>query len=173
MKKYGYAYILFFVAVLALQVLLLDQLMVSVWVAPIIYAACLIVLPLETPPVVMVCAGVVLGVVMDATMGLCGLNVAVTLPLAFYRRHLMRLVTGISDAAREEGVPTPRRMGRARFWQYATAMIALHVLLFFVLESFSLGNFGYFALRLVCSLAASLALTGVLLTIFVPKFDRR
>ena len=168
-----YSYILFFAVVLLLQVLLLNGMVVSPYVAPLIYIACIAAMPLDTSQIVMLAAGTALGVLMDTAMGVCGLNIIATLPLAFYRRQILRMVAGIPDVAREEGVPTTLRLGQVRFAQYLAVMVSAHGVIFFLFESFSFDNAGFLAVRMLCSITVTFVLVYILAQIFAPKFARR
>ena len=163
------AYILFFVVIAVLQIFLLNNVTVSVYVAPVIYIACIIMMPLETSQLAMLMTGLVLGVVMDLTMGVNGLNVVATLPMAFFRRSILHLTTDFSNLVKADGVPSPARLGDFRFHRYVITMMVLHGLLFFGFEWLSFHNIGFFVARLLCSLAVSAAIVYPLIYIFIPK----
>ena len=78
-------YLALFAATVLLQVFLFDNLSISVYLNPLIYVAFIILLPLDTPPAVLLGAGLLTGVVMDASMGAAGLNTNAPLPVAFLR----------------------------------------------------------------------------------------
>lgn len=167
------AYILFFAVVAVLQIFLLNNLSVSVYVAPVIYAVCIIMMPLETSQIAMLALGFMLGAVMDITMGVNGLNVAVTLPVAVLRRPILYAVADLSNLAKIEGVPSATKLGDFRFHRYVVTMMVMHALLFFVLEWLSVNNFGFFLARLLCSTAVSIAIVYPLIYIFTPKLSRK
>lgn len=62
-------YLGLFAATVLLQVFLFDNLSISVYLNPLVYIAFLILLPFETLPVVLLGAGLLLGVTMDFAMG--------------------------------------------------------------------------------------------------------
>lgn len=167
------AYILFFAVVAVLQIFLLNNLSVSVYVAPVIYAVCIIMLPLETPQIVMLVIGALLGALMDVTMGTNGLNVAVALPVAVLRRPILYALADLSNLAKIEGVPSAERLGDFRFHRYVVTMMMMHTLLFFGLEWLSVHNFGFFLARWLCSTAVSIAIAYPLIYIFTPKLSRK
>lgn len=167
------AYILFFAVVAMLQIFLLNNLTISVRFAPMVYVVCLIMLPLEISPMRILLVGLLLGLLMDVTMGVNGLNVIATLPVAFFRRPILHFVAGFSDLAKAEGVPSPERLGGHRFHRYVVSMVVLHSILFFGFEWLSFDNFGFFLTRLLCSTAASLALSYLLIFVFIPKLSSK
>ena len=106
---------MFFAVVAMLQIFLLNNLTVSVRFAPMVYVVCLVMLPLEISQMRILLVGLLLGVLMDVTMGVNGLNVVATLPVAFFRRPILHFVAGFSDLAKADGVPCAcGRRGRLR-----------------------------------------------------------
>ena len=170
MKKQK-AYILFVAVVLAVQILLLNNLTISTYIAPIAYIVCIIIMPLGSSPLKMIIWGTLLGVVMDITMGTMGLNVLATLPIAYFRRPILHFAASYSDVDNEGGVPTPRRI--PLYNNYVVAMVVLHSLLFFGFEHLTTANFGFIVLRFICSTIATLALTYFFIVIFTPNLSRR
>lgn len=67
-------YLALFAATVLLQVFLFDNLSISVYLNPLVYIAFIVLLPLDTPPVVLLGAGLALGVTMDGAMGAAGIN---------------------------------------------------------------------------------------------------
>ncbi|MBR7129635.1 MAG: rod shape-determining protein MreD, partial [Tidjanibacter sp.] len=71
-------YILFFVAVVLLQSLLFDNLVLTRYVVPLYYVVFMLLLPVGTGRMALLLLGTALGMVMDITMGTPGLNVIAT-----------------------------------------------------------------------------------------------
>lgn len=159
------AYILLVLVALLLQIAVLNNLSITPLVAPTIYILVLLFPPIETPQWKMLGIGLLLGAFMDLTMGSAGLNVIVTLPIAYFRRMLLFSLTGLSTLSTEEGTPTVKRLG-LRFHRYAIAVIVLHSLLFYAVEWLSLQNIGFLALRTLCSTIISLILDYTLILLF-------
>ena len=162
-------YITFVTVVLLLQIFLLNNLTFTTLVAPTLYILCIVLMPLDTSPVKILFAGLAVGVLMDITMGTCGLNTLTTLPIAFFRRSLLHLTAGFSDFDNEGDIPSVKRLCRFRFHRYIITIVTLHSLLFFGFEHLSLSNFGFFLSRLACSTIATLVLVYLMLIIFTPK----
>ena len=87
-------YIGLFAVTVLLQVFLFDNLSVSIYLNPLVYIAFLALLPLDTKPVALLGAGLLLGVVMDYAMGAAGINTIATLLIAFLRPALVNLLFG-------------------------------------------------------------------------------
>ena len=76
-------YILFFVAVVLLQSLLFDNLVLTRYVVPLYYVVFMLLLPVGTGRMALLLLGAALGMVMDTTMGTPGLNVIATAAVGF------------------------------------------------------------------------------------------
>jgi hypothetical protein len=156
------------IVVLFVQVFVLNNLSISPLVAPMVYIVLLLLLPIEASQWKMLGAGLLLGVVMDITMGTAGLNTLVTLPIAFFRRPLLFALGGLSPMSKEEGIPSVRRLG-VRFHRYFIIMIILHSLLFYFVEWLSFDNFGILLLRILCSTLCSLILDYIIISLFMKR----
>ena len=156
--------------VLFVQIFVLNNLSISPLVAPMVYVVLLVMMPIESSQWKMLGVGLLLGVLMDITMGTVGLNTLVTLPLAVWRKPLLYAATGLSVVSKEEGVPSVKRLG-IRFHRYAITMIILHSLLFYFVEWLSFDNFGMLLLRIFCSTLLSLLLDYILIILFMKRLS--
>lgn len=162
---------LFAVAVL-LQVFLFDNLSISIYLNPLIYIVVILLLPLDTPHIVLLVAGLVLGVTMDFAMGAAGVNTISTLAIAFGRPALIGVLYG-RDNAREGGIPSPERFGNRVFIEYMVIMVVLHAVLFFSLEALSWDHVLHTLLRIVVSSVVSVAFIWLITRVFIAKFAGR
>lgn len=156
--------------VLFVQVFVLNNLSISPLVAPMVYIVLILMLPIEFPQWKMLCVGLLIGVVMDLTMGTAGLNTLVTLPTAFFRRPMLYALTGLSQMSKEEGIPSIKRLG-VRFHRYFAIMIILHSLIFYFVEWLSFDNFGILLLRILCSTLISLLLDYIIVMLFMKRLS--
>lgn len=156
--------------VLFVQLFVLNNLSITPLVAPMVYIILILLLPLEYSQWKMLAAGLILGVLMDVTMGTAGLNTLVTLPVAFFRRPLLSLFGGFSSISKEEGIPSVKRLGM-RFHSYFIGVVVLHSVLFYFAEWLSVDNFGTLLLRILCSTLTSLALDYIILTLFQKRLS--
>uniref|UniRef100_UPI0040578CD6 rod shape-determining protein MreD n=1 Tax=Alistipes sp. TaxID=1872444 RepID=UPI0040578CD6 len=163
-------YIILTVVVLFVQVFILNNLSMSPLVAPMVYIVLVVMLPIEFPQWKLLGVGLLLGLLMDLTMGTAGLNTLVTLPIAFFRQPLLYLLTGISHISKEEGIPSVKRLG-VRFHRYFIIMITLHSLLFYFVEWLSFDNFGVLVLRIMCSTLLSLLLDYIIVMLFFKRLS--
>ena len=68
------SYILLFIVMALLQIFLFNNLAISSFFCPLVYLTFLVLLPLESTPILMLGLGLLMGIVMDATMGIAGIN---------------------------------------------------------------------------------------------------
>lgn len=163
-------YIMLTMVVLFVQVFVLNNLSISPLVAPMVYIVLILMMPIESSQWKMLGVGLLLGVLMDISMGTPGLNTIITLPIAFFRRPLLYALTGLSPMSKEEGIPSIKRLG-VRFHRYFIIMIVLHSLLFYFVEWLSFDNFGILLLRIICSTLCSLVLDYIIISLFMKRLS--
>ena len=163
-------YTILTLVVLFVQVFVLNNLSISPLVAPMVYIVLILMMPIESSQWKMLGVGLLLGVVMDITMGTAGLNTLVTLPTAFFRRPLLFALAGLSSISKEEGIPSVKRLG-VRFHRYFAIMIVLHSLIFYFVEWLSFDNFGILLLRIICSTICSLLLDYIIIMLFMKRLS--
>lgn len=154
--------------VLFVQIVVLNNLSITPLVASTVYIILIAMMPIESSQWKMLSIGVLLGLLMDLTMGTAGLNTIVTLPIAFFRRPLLFASTGMSAMSKEEGVPSVKRLG-VRFHRYFITLIVLHSVLFYMVEWLSFANFEILAVRILCSTLCSLFLDYIIITLITKR----
>ncbi len=167
-----FPYIALFVVTILVQVFLLDNLSISIYFAPMIYLALLLLLPLDMPHIGLLAAGLVTGWMMDGTMGTDGLNVIATLPVAFLRPWIIGLFYTREDP-REGGIPSAARFGKVKFIRYIAVCVLLHHSLFFSFEALSWVHAARTLLRIVVSGAASVYFIWLTARLFTLKLTVR
>lgn len=165
-------YLALFAAVVLLQVFLFDNLSISIYLNPLVYVAFIALLPLDTPPVVVLLSGLVMGVTMDFAMGAAGVNTIATLLIAFARPTLLGLLYSRDDI-RDGGVPSTGRLGLRVFLNYLVVLVLVHHLVFFALESLSWAHAVRTLVRTVVSSAVSVAFIWIIARIFTAKLPVR
>lgn len=158
------------IVVLFVQVFVLNNLSISPLVAPMVYIVLLLLLPIEASQWKMLGVAAALGLLMDFTMGTLGLNMLVTMPVAYFRRPILYTFTGLSTISKEEGMPTLRKLG-VRFHRYAITLIVIHSVLFYLAEWLSFNNFGTLVLRILISTLISLLLDYVIMMLFMKRLS--
>ena len=159
-------YLALFAVVVLLQVFLFDNLSISIYLNPLVYVAFIALLPLDTPPIVLLLSGLATGVTMDLAMGAAGVNTIATLLIAFARPTLLGLLYPRDDI--REG-----RLGNRVFLNYLIVLVLVHHAVFFSLEALSWAHIVRTIVRTVASGAVSVAFIWVIARIFTAKLPVR
>ncbi|MEG2370030.1 MAG: rod shape-determining protein MreD [Alistipes sp.] len=167
-----FRYFVLFVTTLLLQVYLFDNLQISVYLNPLIYIAFIVLLPIETPPVVVLLSGVMTGVLMDWTMGAAGVNTIATVLVAFLRHPVLRMLCS-RDTVRDGGIPSSYQLGTGVFLRYLLIMVLLHHAVFFLMESLSWVPILRTLLRVMVSSTVSILFIWLVARLFTSKLPGR
>lgn len=160
-----FEYILFFVAVVLLQALLFDNLVLTRYVVPLYYVVFLLLLPVGTSRVSLLLMGTLLGATMDITMGTPGLNIIASAAVGFARSGVMNISMG--KDVQHEKIPFGGAIDDKSFLLYAIILVGLHQTLFFGFES--LGSHFFFT---VAKIILSTLVTVVLVWITAALFRK-
>lgn len=160
--RYG----ILFAVLLLLQVLMLNNLDISIYLCPQACVAFVILLPMDLAPVWVLGAGLLMGVAGDWLAGMPATNTIAMLLVAFVRSGLLNLLVG-KELVHDGGVPGVERIGVGKFYRYVTVMVVLQCALFFTLEAMSLSHYGLTLLRIAVSAAATVVLVRVAEMLFV------
>lgn len=156
-------YIVFFVAVVLLQTLLFDNLVLTRYVVPLYYVVFILLLPVGTGRMSLLLLGTLLGCVMDAMMGTPGLNLIATSAVSFARPAIMNITMG--KDVQHEKIPFGGAIDDKAFIIYATILVALHQTLFFGFES--LGSHFFFTVaKIVFSTIVTVGLVWITAGLF-------
>lgn len=165
-------YLVLFLVTVLLQVFLFDNLSISIYLNPLVYVAFIALLPLDTPPIVLLASGLAMGVTMDFAMGVAGVNTIATLLVAFMRPTLLGLLYSRDDN-RDGGTPSVGRLGWRVFLNYLILLVLVHHAVFFSLEALSWAHAVRTLVRIVVSSAVSVAFIWIIARIFTAKLPVR
>lgn len=160
------------VAVVAMQLLVFDSMHLGVFFEPLVYVAFLVLLPLNTKPVVMLALGLMTGVFVDFFEGTAGLHTAVALMTAFVRRNVIVFMLG-RDALEEERMPSFASTGVWKFIRYSATVTTLHCLVFFSLEALSWSNMWLVMAKTAVSGTVTLVAVWAVALLFMRKIERK
>lgn len=149
--KYVLNHVTWFVVLLLVQLLLLDNLHFLGVFIPVVYLYALLRLPSSLSSYAVLLISFTTGLVMDVFSNTPGLHAAATTLVGGLRYPLLRLFILKEDmSSRTISVDW---MGRSLFWQYAVVMVLIHHTTLFLFESFSFFNLWTLLLKIpVCSL---------------------
>ena len=164
----GLRYTLLLVAVALLQSLIFNQVQISIYFNPLIYIAFVLLLPMRTKPIVVLLCGLLVGALMDITMGMVCVNTITALLTAYVRPFMLRLVVG-KDNATDGGIPAPTQVGVGKFLGYATVFTAVHSLVFFALEAMTLEYIHLILLKVAINTIVTTLLVWGVASVFAPR----
>ncbi len=127
-----------FVLVVALQVLVLNNIELFGYMTPYLYVVYIIMLPANMNRNALLIIGFLLGLSIDIFEHSGGLHTSATLLIAFLRPALFRLMAG--PANQEIGRLNILTLGKVRFMILASIVVFVHHLWLFGLEAFRLSE---------------------------------
>ncbi len=163
----------FVVAVVLLQLFVLDSMRFGVWFNPLVYIAFVVLLPMNAKPVAVLLLGFATGVFVDFFEGTAGLATAVTLFTAWMRRPVMLLTLGRETVEEEGAMPSPKSLGTAKFFRYAALVVGIHCLLYFSLEALSWTNYVLVVVKTLASGIVTLGAVWATSLLFTIKSRRK
>jgi len=139
-----------FVALVFLQVFLLKNVTLYNLSTPFLYILFILLLPFETPNLLLFALSFIMGLTIDAFYDTPGLHTASCVLLAFVR-ILFISITVQKDGFDNEPEPTMSMMGFRWFFTYALILTLFHHFFLFNLEVFRLSEIPYTLSRFVLS----------------------
>lgn len=141
--------IAWFVGLVLVQVLLLNNICLFGLATPFIYIYFILILDRDVDPIGLMAVAFLLGLAVDVFCNTPGVNAGASVLVAFLRPSLLRLFSPRDEFENfEPGIYT---IGLWPFVRYAFFAVLLHHTALFLLEAFTLANIGYLLLRIFCS----------------------
>ncbi len=131
-----------FLVYLLLQVFLFDNMVLFGTAFCFIYIGFILLLPLQTSPIVLILTAFGSGLVVDLFYNIPGVNAAASVLIAFIRPFWLSMITprgGYEDV----DVPSLKIFGFSWFLTYALPLIFIHHLALFIIEAGELLNFWF------------------------------
>jgi rod shape-determining protein MreD len=163
--------ILRFIILVFLQVLLLKNITLYNLSTPYLYILFILLLPFETPNIVLFILAFLLGLTIDAFYDTPGLHTAACVLLAFVR-ILFISITVQKDGFDNEPEPTLGIMGFRWFFTYALVLTLFHHFFLFNLEVFRFSEIQYTLTRVVLSTIFTVFLMLVSSLLFLKSKER-
>lgn len=169
----GFNNILQFILFVALQILLMDNLVLYSIGFCYIYVAFLIFLPLNINRLLLLFLGFLVGFTVDVFYDTMGIHAAASVLLAFLRPHLLNLLTPRDGYDINDSVNL-HIMGKGWFLTYTSILILIHHTAVFFLERISFDDVWYTLLKIaVSTLFTGLVVIIIQLLFFSPKRTSR
>jgi len=154
-----------FLVVVMVQVMVMDNVMISGYMIPYVYLLFILLMPFETPLWIQLLSGFMLGLSIDLFENTLGMHTAATVLITFLRPYLLKLLAP-RDGYEPETFPRVHYYGFYWFLKYTFVIVFIHHFLLFYLEVFQLKEFLSNLLRVFLSSILS-ASTIVLSQYFV------
>ena len=129
-----------FILLVLFQGLILNNIELGGFINPYLYILFIISLPFETPRWLVLIFGFILGISIDSFASTLGMHTAATVFLAFCRAYLLKLIEP-RDGYGFNGKPTIQLMGLTWYLVYVSALVFLHHIFLFYVESFKIASF--------------------------------
>lgn len=129
-----------FVFLVLVQVVILNHIQWSGFVNPYVYILFLLLLPIETPKLLLLPIALVTGLTVDMFSNSGGLHAAACVALAFARPGILRLIAP-RDGYETETSLSPQTMGVKWFLTYLVILTLIHHLFLFYMEVFRFNEF--------------------------------
>lgn len=128
---------LLFIGLLALQVLLFDNIELFGFLNPYIYVLFVLLLPVDTSPLVAMPLAFAQGLTLDLFSSTLGLHATANTILAFVRPYILRSLSD-RDPNKSSIVPSMVHFGAARASQYVLAGVSIHHLALYLIAAATL-----------------------------------
>ena len=138
-----------YIIVMALQVLLFDQL--QLWGAchPYVYVLCLLMMPITLPHSMDMLIGAVVGLIMDIFCNSMGIHTAACILLMFIRPYLLGVIVNDKDRLNEQ--ISLRAVGMEAFAKYVVILVLMHHMTVFLLAAWSWTHIGFVLMETLVS----------------------
>lgn len=124
------------IAIIAIQVLILDNVELHRLVKPLIYPLIILTLPLFIPRALVLVIALATGFIVDIFNDSLGMHASAAVFLAYIRHIILRLIEP-RNGYDQFTLPTYKVLGFSWFLKYATISILLFNTFFFFVEAFS------------------------------------
>lgn len=169
MNRSGILPVFYFVAYLLVQVMLFKQVVFFDTAFCFLYIAFILLLPIETNPLVLMLVGFLLGFSIDIFYDSLGLHAMSLVLVSYMRNYLLAAITPQGGYDAGEG-PTMASNGLQWFLVYSIPLVFVHHAVLFFVEAGGFGTFWFTMQKIVTSL---LFTVSVMLFLQYLSFDRR
>lgn len=153
-----------FIVIVLLQVLILNKITLRWWLEPagfpifipFLYPLFILLLPFETPIVLLLILGFITGISIDFFMNTAAVHACATVFIAYLRTNVLHALLPKNLSEYPNQSPSIKNMGWGPFLVYCAFLLLLHHSLFFTVELWSFSNISYLLLKIAASTVTSL-----------------
>ncbi|MFA6058395.1 MAG: rod shape-determining protein MreD [Taibaiella sp.] len=158
-----------FILLVLIQVLLLNKIPLRWWATPggippytpYIYPLFILLLPFSTPMWFLLVSSFAMGITVDTFMDTGGIHAAACVLMAFLRTNVLRALLPKRLSEYQNMSPNIKSMGWTPFLTYSAILLAIHHILFYIIEIWSFESIGYLLLKIIISLITSLVFVAL------------
>ncbi|MBL7924264.1 MAG: rod shape-determining protein MreD [Bacteroidia bacterium] len=146
-----------FLLLLAVQVIILNNVQLGTFINPFLYVLFLLSLPVQIPRLLLLAVALITGLSIDMFQNTPGMHASACLFLAYLRPAWLKIIAP-RDGYESDAEPSIRKFGFTWYLAYSSLLIFMHHLLLFFLEVFRLSEFFDTLLRILLSSILTLLL---------------
>lgn len=161
-----------FIVLVLLQVVIVQNIHLGMYIVLLPYTLFILMLPFETPRVLLLVISFITGMVIDGFYDTQGLHTAACTLMGFSRYYLLRFISP-RDGYEPGLVATVEDMGFTWFLSYAGTLILIHHFYFFFLEIFRFGEIFRTLLRILLSSIGTFTFVYLIQFLFYTKRRNR
>jgi hypothetical protein len=144
-----------FIVLLAVQVVVLNNIQFSGFINPFVYIMFIMILPVRIPKTLLLVIAFGTGLIIDMFSNTMGMHAAACVFMAYTRPALLRIMAP-RDGYEAESSPSVHQLGFTWFLIYAATLTFAHHLVLFYIEVFRFSEFFSTFLRVIISTVATL-----------------
>ncbi len=149
-----------FIALVAVQVFVLDNIHFLGYINPMIYVLFVLSLPIRFPKWLSLLLAFALGLIIDVFSNTLGMHTFATVLLAFARYPVINLFTAFDESSNP--APTFRTFGVWTYVKYIAVCVFLHHFTLFTIEAFSFIGFWHLVLKMLLSVVVTSSLIFII-----------
>ena len=158
-----------FFVLIAVQVIILNNVQLSGYINPYLYVLFIVLLPVRFPKTAVLALGFIMGFIIDMFTNTAGMHAAATVFAAYVRPAILRFYSP-RDGYDVDAVPDIHNLGFQWFLIYASTLVFIHHLALFFIEAFRFSDFLNTIMRVL--LSSSITLILVIITQFLFRKSR-
>jgi len=160
-----------FVALILVQVLVLNNMNLSGYLNPYIYVLFILLLPANINKSLLLILAFITGLTVDYFGNTLGLHTFSCVAIAYLRPETINLFFRNHEFASGEE-PGPSSIGYGGFLRYATTLVFIHQLILFFMEAFTFNNFFFTFGKVILSTMLSILIMLIAVMIFGKRKKR-
>jgi hypothetical protein len=161
-----------FIILILLQVLIVQNIRLGTYIILLPYVLFILMLPFETPSLLLLGLSFLTGMVVDSFYDTQGLHTAACTLMGFSRHYMLKLISP-RDGYEQGLKATVEDMGLRWFISYAATLIFIHHFYFFFLEIFRFGEIFRTLFRILLSSIGTFAFVYLIQFLFYTKRRNR